>query len=353
VNDKLFVIAEAGVNHNGRLELAMELVDRAAAAGADAVKFQTFKAETLVTKSAQKADYQARAMAGDGGSDQLGMLKMLELDHAAHVKIAARCTERGIEFMSTPFDVESVTMLSDMGMHHFKVPSGEIDNPLLLRAMSKTGKPLIVSTGMSTLADVENALRIIASVIAEGAGPDPFFTEAGLSALRERVTLLHCTTEYPAPPESVNLRAMQTMAQAFGLPIGYSDHTEGAAISCAAVAMGATVIEKHFTTDRKLPGPDHKASLEPNELVDFVRSLRAVHAALGDGRKVPAAAEIKNRLVARRSVVAKTEIKKGDAYTTDNLTLKRPGTGIPASRYDELLGRKADRDYAADDLIER
>ncbi len=353
MNDKLFVIAEAGVNHNGRLELAMELVDHAAAAGADAVKFQTFKAEALVTKSAQKAGYQARAMAGDGESDQLRMLKKLELDHAAHVKIAARCKERGIEFMSTPFDVESVTMLEDMGMLRFKVPSGEIDNPLLLRAMAKTGKPLIVSSGMSTLSDVETALRIIAGVIAKEHGPEPFFTDAGLAVLQERVTLLHCTTEYPAPPDSVNLRAMQTMAQAFGVPVGYSDHTEGAAISCAAVAMGATVIEKHFTTDRKLPGPDHAASLEPDELVSFVRSLRAVHAALGDGRKVPAAAEIPNRLVARRSVVAKTAIKKADPFTTENLTLKRPGTGIPASRYDDLIGRRADRDYQPDDLIER
>lgn len=351
MNNKLFVIAEAGVNHNGSLERALELVDKAALAGADAVKFQTFKAESLVTKSAQKAEYQARAMAGDGGNDQLGMLKKLELDHAAHVKIAARCKEKGIEFMSTPFDVESVSMLEEMGMHHFKVPSGEIDNPLLLRAMAKTGKPLIVSSGMSTLSDVETALRIIAGVIAKEAGPEPFFTDTGLAVLRERVTLLHCTTEYPAPLDSVNLRAMQTMAKAFGLPVGYSDHTEGAAISCAAVAMGATVIEKHFTTDRSLPGPDHKASLVPDELVDFVRSLRAVHAALGDGRKVPAAAEIKNRLVARRSVVARTAIKKGEPYTLENLTLKRPGTGIPASRYDELLGRESNRDYQPDDLI--
>lgn len=345
-----FVIAEAGVNHNGSLEVALALVDAAAAAGADAVKFQTFRAEGVVTRSAPKAEYQERAPVRE--SSQLEMLRKLELDEGAHRALVARCQERNIEFMSTPFDLPSVELLSRLGVGRFKVPSGEVSNPLLLRAVARTGKPLIVSTGMATLADVEWALETIAAELVPEQGRRAYWTEKGHTTLRDRVTLLHCTTEYPAPPESVNLRAMQTMRTAFGLPVGYSDHTEGAAISVAAAALGATVIEKHFTLDRTMPGPDHAASLEAAELAAFVQAIRAVGLALGDGRKVPHAAEIANRDVARRSLVAARAIRKGELLSADNLTLKRPGTGVPAHRWDEVLGRPASRDYAPDELLD-
>jgi N-acetylneuraminate synthase len=336
MND-VFVIAEAGVNHNGSVDLALELVDVAAASGADAVKFQTFRADSLATRAAPKAAYQQRNLGGSG--DQHSMLKKLELDAAAHARLSQRCREKRIEFMSTPFDVESVALLESVGVARYKVASGEINNPILIRAVASTQKPMILSTGMSTLTDVEFALRVVTSVINGN--------------LLDRVSLLHCTTEYPAPASSANLRAMTTLATAFRVRVGYSDHTEGMEISCAAVALGATIIEKHFTLARNMEGPDHKASLEPNELARFVRALRTVSDALGDGRKVPTAAEAPNIPIARRSVVAARAIRKGEPLTNENITLKRPAKGIPASRYDELIGRIADRDYAADDFIER
>jgi N-acetylneuraminate synthase len=345
-----FIIAEAGVNHNGRLDLALELVDAAADAKADAVKFQAFRAEELATKAAPLARYQKKSERGDGG--QLEMLRRLQLDESQFAEIAVRCAARGIEFMATPFDVESVAMLQRLGVKRFKIPSGEANNPLLLRAVAATNKPLILSTGMCTLAEVETALTIIGRVFLGDPKAEPLVSDAGRALLASRVTVLHCTTEYPAPPSSANLRAMTTMAAAFGVPVGYSDHTEGPAVSIAAVALGATVIEKHFTLDRTLPGPDHAASLEAGELAAFVEALRSVGAAMGNGIKVPQAAELSNRSVARRSVVAACPIRKGEAFTTENLALKRPGTGIPASRYDELLGRIATRDYVEDELIE-
>ena len=345
----LFVIAEAGVNHNGRLDLAMELVNAAAASGADAVKFQTFRAENLATRNAPKARYQERST---DDASQFEMLKRLELDAEAHRVLAAHAERKGIEFMSTPFDLESVSLLEKLGVRRFKVPSGELTNPLLLRAMARTGRPLIVSTGMATLGEIEFSLATIAEQLApERSDTEVFWTEKGQQFLKERVTLLHCTSEYPAPPTSVNLRALQTLAATFCLPVGYSDHTEGLAISAAAVALGATVIEKHFTLDRTLPGPDHMASLEARELPAFVASLRAVVQALGTGRKVPTPAEVPNRVVSRRSLVAQVPIQCGEPFTTVNLTVKRPGSGIPASRYDDLLGRIAHHDYATDDLI--
>lgn len=347
---ELFVIAEAGVNHNGDLGRALELVDVAAEAGADAVKFQTFRAESLVTRSAPLAKYQERSEGAGGG--QYELLKRLELDEDAFAALAARCLERGIEFMSTPFDIPSVVMLERIGVRRLKVPSGEATNPALLRAVARTGKPLILSTGMCTLAEVERALSIIAHVLAPDAASPPFWTTEGRALLASRTTVLHCTTEYPAPPSSANLRAMQTLAEAFGVPVGYSDHTEGVEISAAAVALGATVIEKHFTLDRSLPGPDHAASLEARELPRFVQALRGVRDALGTGVKVPQPAELGNRTVARRSLVAARPIAKGELFTEENVALKRPASGIPADRLDEVLGRAASRSYDADDFLE-
>jgi N-acetylneuraminate synthase len=349
-------IAEAGVNHNGSLELALKLVDAAAAAGADVVKFQTFKAQHLVTAQARKADYQA-INTGEGGG-QMEMLRKLELAHADHHLLLARCREHGIGFMSTAFDSESLAFLGTLDMPAVKIPSGDITHaPMLLQA-ARLGRPLIVSTGMSTLADIETALGVIAFALTRSNSPSSRadFEAArssaeGQAALLDCVTLLHCVTEYPAPPVSVNLRAMDTMAQAFGLPVGYSDHTAGAAVSLAAVARGATVIEKHFTLDRSLPGPDHAASLEPGELRSLVADIRIIEEALGSRRKGPAAVEIGNRTVARRSIVAARAIAQGERLTLDALAFKRPGTGLPPTEAWDLLGRLAGRAYQPDDLI--
>ncbi len=329
------IIAEAGVNHDGSLARALALVDAAAAAGADVVKFQTFRSTELVSRHAPKAAYQKKTT--DAAESQLDMVRALELDEAAHRELIARCEQRGVRFLSTPFDEASVALLMSLGVPRLKIPSGEITNPLLLRACARAGVPLLLSTGMSTLGDIEAALAVIAQ-----ASP----------GAEQRVTLLHCTTEYPAPVEDVNLRAMQTMAQAFGLPVGYSDHTDGIAVSVAAAALGAVVIEKHFTLDRSLPGPDHKASLEPRELGELVRAVRAVEQALGEPKKGPSPSERKNLPVARKSLVAARAIRRGERFSTENLTVKRPGSGISAMRYDEWIGRVAERDYAEDELIE-
>lgn len=322
------IIAEAGVNHNGSLELALRLIDEAARAGADTVKFQTFRSEKVITKHAPKAAYQQRTTGTE--QSQLDMVRALELNAAAHEKLIARCRERNIRFLSTPFDEESVDLLQQLGLDRLKVPSGEITNLLLLRKVAHTGLPVILSTGMSTLDDIEAALQVLP---------------------RERVTLLHCTTEYPAPLDDVNLRAMLTMRERFGLPVGYSDHTDGIAVPLAAVALGATVIEKHFTLDRNMPGPDHQASLEPAALAEMVRGIRAVEKALGSPEKRVAASERKNLAIARRSLVASRPIRKGERFTLENLTAKRPGTGVSPMRLDEILGRTADRDYAEDEPI--
>lgn len=327
----VFVIAEAGVNHNGSLDLALELVDVAAAAGADAVKFQTFRADALVTGSAGKAAYQQRAT-GDGS--QLAMLKRLELDESAHRAIAARCAERGIEFMSAPFDHESLDLLVRLDVRRLKLGSGELTNGPLLAAAARTGLPLILSTGMSTLEEVREALQLV-----RDAGSDD-------------VTLLHCTSEYPAPPDEVNLRAMATMRDALGVPVGYSDHTVGITVALAAVAMGASVIEKHFTTDRSLSGPDHRASLEPTELAELVATARTVEAALGDGVKRPSPSELPNLAVARKSIVAATSIGRGEPFTEGNLTVKRPGAGISPMRMPRILAQRASRAYEPDELLD-
>jgi N-acetylneuraminate synthase len=357
MNDRTLFIAEAGVNHNGSIDQALRLIDVAADAGADVVKFQTFKAEHLVTAAARKADYQA-TNTGEGGN-QLDMLRRLELSPADHHALLARCRERGIRFMSTAFDTASLAFLATLDMPAVKIPSGDITHgPMLLQA-ARLGRPLIVSTGMSTLSDIEAALGVIAFGLTRQGEPlgrndcdSARVSPAGQEALRERVTLLHCVTQYPAQPEAVNLRAMDTMARAFGLPVGYSDHTLGIEVSIAAVALGATVIEKHFTLDRSLPGPDHAASLQPRELEQLVAAVRVVGRALGRPLKAPAEAEMGNREVARRSIVAARPIARGEPLSADALAFKRPGTGLsPLSCWD-LLGRPAARDYVTDEAIE-
>lgn len=355
----VFVIAEAGVNHNGSLDLARELIEAAAQAGADAVKFQTFKASEIVSRHAPKAAYQQRNT--DQGESQLEMIRKLELSVEDHRVLIAHARQSGIEFLSTPFEMRSLALLVDeLGLRTIKIPSGEITNAPFLVQIARTGCRMILSTGMSTLGEVESALSMLAYGGLRPVDQPPgaaafeaaYMSAAGQTLLRERVVLLHCTTEYPAPVADVNLKAMDVMAQAFGLPVGYSDHTEGIHIAVAAVARGARVIEKHFTLDRNLPGPDHKASLEPAELRATVSAIRDVEAALGDGIKCPSAAELKNRAVVRKSLVAACPIAAGELYSEENLTCKRPGTGVLPTAYWNRLGTAAARDYAADELID-
>lgn len=351
-----FIIAEAGVNHDGSLERAHALVDVAADAGADAVKFQTFRADKLATSRAAKAEYQV-TNTQEAGSQQ-EMLRKLELSVDDHGALVKHCAQRGIRFMSTAFDAESLAFLGTLGMPAIKMPSGDITcAPLLLQA-ARLGSPLIVSTGMSTLADIEAALGVLAFGLTSNAQPrgrgdfeTAYASAEGRRALQERVSLLHCVTQYPAAPEAVNLRAMDTMAQAFGLPVGYSDHTLGIEVSLAAVARGATIIEKHFTLDRTLPGPDHAASLEPGELDALVSGIRKIEAALGSTRKFPAAQEVGNRDVARRSLVAARPIKRGEPLTADALAAKRPGDGLSPMLFWDVLGRPAARDFDTDEPI--
>lgn len=327
------IIAEAGVNHNGDLARAKALVHAAAEAGVDIVKFQTFSADRLTTASAKRAAYQIKN--APGAESQHAMLKRLELTDAMHVELLAHCRRHGIEFLSTGFDVPSLEMLVGLGLERLKVPSGEITNLPYLRYLGGLGKSVIVSTGMATLGEIEDAL-----VALERAG-----------TRRDQLTLLHCTTEYPAPMHEVNLHAMAALASAFGLPVGYSDHTVGIEVPVAAVALGACVIEKHFTLDRTLPGPDHKASLEPSELTAMVRAIRNVELALGDGIKRPSDVEMQNRAVARKSIVAARPIRAGDAFSAENMTTKRPGDGLSPMHWDTLLGRLARRDYAVDEQV--
>ena len=355
--DHTFVIAEAGVNHNGSLEMALRLIDVAADAKADAVKFQTFQAHKLVTAKAAKAEYQVANM--KEGGNQLEMLRRLELSLDDHGALVERCKQRGIHFMSTAFDAQALAFLATLGVPAIKMPSGDITcGPLLLQA-ARLRMPLIVSTGMCTIAEIEDALGVIAFGLTHDREPkgradflQAYCSAEGRNALEKHVTLLHCVTQYPAPPEAINLRAMATMAAAFGLPVGYSDHTLGIEVSLAAVALGATIIEKHFTLDRSLPGPDHAASLEPAELQQLVNGIRNIEKALGSTIKAPAATEMANRPVARRSVVAACPIKRGAVLTADMLAMKRPGTGISPIDCWSLIGRPAADDFDTDDLIE-
>jgi N,N'-diacetyllegionaminate synthase len=327
------VIAEAGVNHNGDPELAKRLIDAAAHAGADLVKFQTFSADRLVTASAAKADYQTRTT--DAAEPQHAMIRRLELSRPVHETLIAHCRERGIGFFSTAFDIPSLDLLAELGLDRFKIPSGEITNLPYLRHVGGFGKPLILSTGMATLGEIEAAIDVL-----ETAGTP-----------RERITVLHCNTAYPTPMQDVNLRAMLAIRDAFGVAVGYSDHTAGIEVPIAAVALGATVIEKHLTLDRNLPGPDHKASLEPDEFAAMVRAVRNIELALGDGIKRPSPSEAKNKPIARKSIVAAAPIRAGETFTADNLAVKRPGTGLSPMRWDEVVGRRADQNYEMDDLI--
>jgi N-acetylneuraminate synthase len=351
------IIAEAGVNHNGSLDTAHQLVDAAADAGADVVKFQTFRADKLVTRHANKAVYQQRLT--DGEQSQFDMLKALELSESAHRELQQHCVERGIEFMSSPFDAESLDFLVALGVKRIKLGSGELTNAPLLLEAARTGLPMILSTGMSTLADVEAALGVLAFGYCKPAGSLPSkaaFREAwadamSRSAVLKQVILLHCTTEYPAPRHQVNLRAMTTLKNTFGISCGYSDHTEGHAVSLAAVALGATFIEKHFTLSRAMPGPDHQASVEPTELRALVEGVREIEAALGDGVKVPMPVEIPNMAVARKSLVAAKAIAKGALITAHDLAVKRPGGGASPFEYWDAVGRVALQAYEPDDLI--
>ncbi len=354
---RTLVIAEAGVNHNGSLAMALKLVDAAAAAGADVVKFQTFKAEKLASASAQKAQYQVETTGSR--ESQLEMLKRFELPPAHHRKLIARCKKRRIEFLSTPFDAESLAFLTgELGLARIKLPSGEVTNPLLLLPAARARRPLILSTGMANLKEIELALCALAYGFM-GSKRKPsvrafkkaYADRRGQASLKKYVTLLHCTTAYPAPIEDVNLRAMDTMAARFGLPVGYSDHTLGTAVAVAAVARGATVIEKHLTLDRNLPGPDHRASLEPAEFKAMVMAIREAEHALGDSRKICRTSEMRNRPIARKSLVAARDIARGEKFSEDNLTAKRPADGRSVFGYWDILGTRAKRPYKRNDPL--
>lgn len=329
------IIAEAGVNHNGSMELAKKLIDVAADAGVDYVKFQTFKAENLVTKTAMQAEYQQRNM-GDDANSQYNMLEKLELSHEQHVELIGYCHEKGVKFLSTAFDFESMDYLASLHLGLWKVPSGEITNYPYLKKIADCQEPVIISTGMSTMEEIQAAMKVL--------------TDNGLQ--KEQISVLHCNTEYPTPMTDVNLSAMNEMCRQLGVVIGYSDHTQGIEVPIAAVAMGAEIIEKHFTLDRSLPGPDHKASLEPDELKAMVTAIRNIEQAIGTGHKTVSASERKNKAVARKSIVAARDIKKGELFTEENLTVKRPGSGINPMRWPEIIGKKAVHDFNEDELIE-
>lgn len=329
----VLVIAEAGVNHNGSLQTALALVDAAATAGADVIKFQTFRADSLVTAQAPTAHYQRDAT---GVESQLALLASLEMSRDAHVALIQACARRGIRFLSTPFDAASVDLLDELGVDSFKVPSGEITNLPHLRHVGGLGKPVILSTGMATLTEIAEALDVLAV--------------AGTP--RSRVTVLHCTSEYPAPMSEVNLRAISTIRETFDVAVGYSDHTTGLEVAVAAVTLGASIIEKHLTLDRHLPGPDHQASLEPEEFAAMVSAIRNIEKALGDGVKQPTISEGRNRLLARKSLVAACAIQAGEVFSEKNIAAKRPGTGISPMCWDEVLGRTARRSFVPDELID-
>ena len=328
---KVLIIAEAGVNHNGDINLAKKLIEQAAKAGADVVKFQTFKANSCVSVSAKKAKYQLETTAKE--ESQLEMIQKLELSYESHFELMKHCKKHGIAFLSTPFDLESVEFLRGLDLPYFKIPSGEITNLPYLKAVAKCKKGVLLSTGMANLGEIEAALTILRK-----------------NGTRN-ITLLHCNTEYPTPFEDVNLNALKTLKEAFKLEVGYSDHTEGIVASLGAVALGAVVIEKHFTLDKTMEGPDHRASLEFEELKALCKGIRELEKALGSGIKKASKSEAKNKIIARKSLVAKREIQKGEKFSEQNLTTKRPGSGISAMRYEEYLGKRALKTYKKDELI--
>lgn len=332
---KVLIIAEAGVNHNGDINLAKKLIDVAAESGADIVKFQTAKAENVVSRFAKKAEYQIENT-GNSAESQLEMIQKLVLDDSAWPILIDYCKQKNIKFLSTPFDVESVDLLHNLGLEIFKIPSGEITNLPYLRKIGKYNKQVILSTGMANLGEIESAIAVL--------------VDSGTK--RENITLLQCNTEYPTPFADVNLKAMKSLQKAFRLPVGYSDHTPGIAIPLAAVGMGAKVIEKHFTLDKNMEGPDHKASLEPCELKAMVQGIREIELALGDGIKQTSASEAKNKPIARKSIVANCAIKKGEILSESNLYTKRPAGGISPMEWDKVIGTKAVRDFEPDEMIE-
>ncbi len=356
-NKSVYILAEAGVNHNGNRDMAMALIDAAADAGADAVKFQTFKAQKLATKAAPKAAYQREHT--DAQESQVTMLKKLELPEDWHKDLQAHAQSRGIEFLSTPFDADSLHFLCRLGLSKLKIPSGELVNAPLLWQFAHTGKPLIVSTGMATLSEVEEALAVIAHALHNNTEPENFEAvwkhwccPESRNILQDYVTLLHCTSQYPTTPHEVNLRAMDTLASTFGLPVGYSDHTQGWTIPIAAVARGARIIEKHFTLDRNLPGPDHKASLEPDELGYMVREIRTLECALGDGRKIPQPSEWDTRRAARQQIVAIRRIRAGQTIERADIgTARCGGNGIAAKHLWDTVGRIATKDVAPGESV--
>lgn len=329
---KVFIIAEAGVNHNGNIEIAKKLVDVAVSAGADAVKFQTFKADKLASKQAPKAVYQNETT--DKNETQYEMLKKLELTEDMHRELVKYCKEKNIMFLSTPFDIDSVNMLVELGIDIIKIPSGEITNLPYLREVARRKKKVILSTGMSNILEVKEAVQILRL---NGA---------------EDIIVLHCNTQYPTPMEDVNLRAMISMREELNIPVGYSDHTQGIEVPIAAVAMGATVIEKHFTLDKAMEGPDHKASLEPDELTAMVKAIRNIEKALGNGNKDITESEKDNLLIVRKSIVAACRIEKGELFTEKNLTVKRPGNGVCPMKWDEIIGKVSDKTYEIDEMVE-
>jgi N,N'-diacetyllegionaminate synthase len=332
--NKVLIIAEAGVNHNGSLKIAKQLIDKAVEAGVDMIKFQTFKSEKLVSKSARQAEYQQRNI---GKSEsQYAMLKRLELSEYDHEKLIAYCQKRNIRFFSTAFDLDSIEYLHSLNLGLWKIPSGEIANYPYLKKIAQYHEPVILSTGMCETKDIEDALNLL--------------TANGLA--KEQITILHCNTEYPTPMQDVNLRAMLSIRNQFGVKVGYSDHTQGIEVPIAAVALGAAVIEKHFTLDKTMEGPDHKASLEPDELKAMVTAIRNIEQALGDGQKHVSASEAKNIEIARKSIVAACAIRKGETYTEQNLTVKRPGNGISPMRWEEVIGKTANRDYQEEEMIQ-
>ncbi len=330
----VFIIAEAGVNHNGDINLAKKLIDIASLAGANAVKFQTFKADKIVSKDTKKANYQSKNI-DDGDNSQYNMLKKLELDIDTHHKLIEYCKTKNIMFLSTPFDLDSIDLLSELGLNIFKIPSGEITNLPYLRKIGKLNKEIILSTGMATISEIKDALEVL--------------YKAG--TLKENITVLHANTMYPTPMKDVNLNAMVTIGKTFDIKYGYSDHTLGIEVDIAAVAMGASVIEKHFTLNRDMDGPDHKASLEPKELISMVKSIRNIELALGSNIKKPTPSETPNISVVRKSIVASCKIKKGELLTKDNLTVKRPSGGISPMRWDDIIGTVSKNNYMQDDPI--
>ena len=332
--NKIFIIAEAGVNHNGNMELAKKLIDAAVEAKVDAIKFQTFKTELCISKNAKKAEYQVENT-GNAKESQFEMVKKLELTSQNHCELISYCKEKNITFLSTPFDSDSIKLLHELGLSTFKIPSGEITNLPYLRQIGGLNKKIILSTGMANLGEVEAAIEVL--------------VKSGTK--RENISLLHANTQYPTPMEDVNLKAMITLKNAFGLDVGYSDHTLGIEVDIAAVAMGAKIIEKHFTLDKSMPGPDHKASLEPDELAAMIKAIRNIELALGDGLKHFSKSESENIKIVRKSIVAKRDIKKGEIFSEQNICVKRPGDGISPIRWDEVIGQISQKDYKQDDLI--